>query len=580
MPTQPSAPLETFSFHAAEGPQSPGREVTVRGLRPELASSLEEFNSDEAAARFHLSNLLEPETKQPAFRSVVAPDRPELVPNLRLVDTQELPQTKTRLVRFEQTHGQIPIFGSQAVIELDDQRNYVSAQGAVGKVEGVSPIATISAADALDAIAKFTGSDRSKLDDVVPPELNFFRQPESGEWHLVYYFKRVPAAPAELIEESHGHGLGRSRRLLDPRVDYLVDAHEASVVYYFSSTPLLTPAIPTQCKGMDEEGQVRTFFGGQVAGQFEMRDPFRNIQTHDLALGDLDQAFTPQGTVDVTALGDPIRRSSADFEDTAKAGVSAHVNATKVYDFYKSVLQRDGIDNKGMTLTNVVNCTYPPDEPPPNWHNAVWDHDRMWYGQAPGAGGQLVSLSRLLDVIGHELTHGVTEYSSNLVYRDQSGALNESFSDIFGIIIRNWDPSSEVGGTTATWDWEIGSGVGQNGGPLRDMSDPSKTGDPAHMDDYLHTAADSGGVHTNSNIHNKAAHNLLTASDAAGPIFTPRDVAYLYYLTLVRLTRLATFSDVRTTLINVASTMYAGDQDELTRKLAGIRQAYDAVGIT
>jgi bacillolysin len=174
----------------------------------------------------------------------------------------------------------------------------------------------------------------------------------------------------------------------------------------------------------------------------------------------------------------------------------------------------------------------------------------------------------------------VTAYSSRLVYQDQSGALNESFSDIFGIIIRNWDFGSPDGGTTATWNWEIGSGFGANGGPLRDMSDPSKTGDPAHMDNYLHTVADSGGVHTNSNIHNKAAHNILTAGDAAGPIFTPRDVAYLYYLTLVRLSRLATFSDVRDTLINVASTLYAGNQAELTRKLAAINEAYDAVGIT
>jgi bacillolysin len=572
------AQLEKFSFHAARGDETPRRDETF-SLAPELAGSLAEFNSDEAAARFHLSKLLEPETDEPAFRSVVAPDRPELVPNLRLVDTQELPQTKTRLVRFEQTHGQIPIFGSQAVIELDDKRNYVSAQGAIGKVEGVSPIASISAAEAVDAIAKFTGSDRAGLDDVSPPELNFFKEPESGKWHLVYYFQYVPAAPAEVVEEQYGQGLGGSLGDPDLRFDYLVDAHDATVVYSFSSTPLLTPAIPTQCTGIDEEGQEHTFFGGQVNGQFEMRDPLRNIETHDLKLKALAQAITPQGTVDVAVLGNPISGASANFEATAKAGVSAHVNATRVYDFYRSVLQRDSIDNKGMTLTNVVNCTNPAQETPPSWTNARWSRDRMWYGQIPGADGQLVSLARLLDVIGHELTHGVTAYSSALVYQDQSGALNESFSDIFGIIIRNWDFGSADGGTTATWNWEIGSGFGANGGPLRDMSDPSKTGDPAHMDDYLHTVADSGGVHTNSNIHNKAAHNIFTAGGAAAPIFTPRDVAYLYYLTLVRLSRLATFSDVRATLINVASTLYAGNQAELTRKLAAINQAYDAVGI-
>jgi Zn-dependent metalloprotease len=112
------------------------------------------------------------------------------------------------------------------------------------------------------------------------------------------------------------------------------------------------------------------------------------------------------------------------------------------------------------------------------------------------------------------------------------------------------------------------------------MHDPTRTGDPDHMDDYLHTTRDSGGVHTNSNIHNKAAYNVLTATGpGGGRIFSSRDVATLYYLCLTRLPRLASFADVRSTLLTVASTLWAGDEAERARKVAAIDQAYAAVGI-
>ncbi len=190
------------------------------------------------------------------------------------------------------------------------------------------------------------------------------------------------------------------------------------------------------------------------------------------------------------------------------------------------------------------------------------------------------SFSRFLDVIAHELTHGVTEYTSSLVYQDQSGALNESFSDIFGVIIKNWylvGPDSDVG----SWNWEIGSGLGNGGLPLRDLSNPTRTGDPDHMDQYLVTTQDSGGVHTNSGIPNKAAYNLLTATDDQGQrVFPARDVAILYYLTLSRLNPLATFQKTLQVLLDVAETLYAGDPAERDAKRAHIRQAYEKVGIT
>ena len=115
---------------------------------------------------------------------------------------------------------------------------------------------------------------------------------------------------------------------------------------------------------------------------------------------------------------------------------------------------------------------------------------------------------------------------------------------------------------------------------MRDRATPSRAGDPAHMEGFFHSGFDNGGVPTNSNIHNKAAYNLLTAADETGQrIFPSREVAILYYLTLTRLNATATFSKVRQVLIDVARTFYAGDANKHNRKIAAIQNAYSAVGI-
>jgi bacillolysin/neutral peptidase B len=351
-------------------------------------------------------------------------------------------------------------------------------------------------------------------------------------------------------------------------MNYLVDAHDGQVLFFYSANPTLD--VPSKCNGIDVNGQVQGFWGRNTGSGFEMYDPLRNMRTYDLQLQDLES--TPFPTL-------PVSNSASDWAATNRAAVSAHVNAMRVLDFYKGELKRDGIDGKGMELVSIVNVTLPSEQPPPGWDNAVWWQNRMWYGQRLEAGGQLRSYARFLDVIAHELTHGVTETTSNLVYKNQSGALNESFSDIFGIIIKNWYLHGE-NSDTASWNWELGEGLGGNDLPLRDLSNPNRTGDPAHMKDYLVTSNDHGGVHTNSSIHNKAAYNILTAVDQSGQqIFPAREVAILYYLALTRLPALADFAKVRQVLIDVARIFYSGDANERDRKVTAIGKAYSAVGI-
>ena len=209
----------------------------------------------------------------------------------------------------------------------------------------------------------------------------------------------------------------------------------------------------------------------------------------------------------------------------------------------------------------------------------------MWYGQIT-RDGRLVSLSRYLDVIGHELTHGVIETTSNLVYATQSGALNESFADVAGVIINNWYTAPDRHDVD-TWDWEIGRGLRSDGRPLRDFADPSRTGHPAHMDDFRPLGPgerpdrfnDQGWVHFNSNIHNKAVHNLLTMKKNGARVFSVEDVAVLTYLGMARLAPLATFADALQAVVDVAQTYFGGDPTK-KEKIDAIREAYKLVGIT
>lgn len=193
-----------------------------------------------------------------------------------------------------------------------------------------------------------------------------------------------------------------------------------------------------------------------------------------------------------------------------------------------------------------------------------------------------MSLSVNLDVVGHEMFHGVTDSTARLEYAAQSGALNESYSDIFGIIIANSGNND-----ARTWNWKVGEGLSPDGKPFRDMQDPTLFAQPAHMKDFKVLPntenGDWGGVHTNSGIHNKAAYNILTAVDSANQlVFKPEEAAALFYLALTQqLSRTSQFSDSRRAVVNSARTLFrALPADQLTVRLNAIEGGFSAVGIT
>jgi len=188
------------------------------------------------------------------------------------------------------------------------------------------------------------------------------------------------------------------------------------------------------------------------------------------------------------------------------------------YKLFWDVYHRDSIDDQGMPIQGLVHYGEAYD-------NAFWDGEgHMFFGD--GDGHLLTDTTKGLDVIGHELTHGVTQHEANLTYSGQSGALNESMSDVFGSLVKQYHLKQ----TAAKADWLIGKDiVGPELAPaLRSMKAPGTANQydnqPSDMDHYLQTSADNGGVHTNSGIPNHAFYVIATtlggkAWEAAGNIW-------------------------------------------------------------
>jgi Zn-dependent metalloprotease len=180
------------------------------------------------------------------------------------------------------------------------------------------------------------------------------------------------------------------------------------------------------------------------------------------------------------------------------------------HELFRFAFGRASIDDDDLPLEATVHFGRA-------YENAFWDGERMVFGD--GDGMVFTRMTRSLSVIGHELTHGVTQYSAGLEYRGQSGALNESVSDVFGALVEQ----RTLGQSTAEASWLIGVGIFTDlveGEALRSLKAPGTAYNddvlgtdpqPAHMRDYIDTDDDNGGVHLNSGIPNLAFHTFATA---------------------------------------------------------------------
>lgn len=260
----------------------------------------------------------------------------------------------------------------------------------------------------------------------------------------------------------------------------------------------------------------------------------------------------------------------------SKAGKDVAVNEAytgsgDVYDFYKRIYNRNSINDAGLRLDSTVHYDK-------NYDNAFWDGQQMVYGDGDGVIFQRFTKS--LDVIGHELTHGVTQYEAGLEYLNQPGALNEHMSDVFGSLVKQWKRKQ----TADKADWIIGEGLfakGINGVGIRSMKAPGTAYDdpklgkdpqPAHMKDLYRGKQDNGGVHINSGIPNRA---FYLASEAIGGNAWEKAGRIWYVALRDRIKPKSNFKDAATLIIAVAGELYGANSNEQK----AVQSAWQTVGV-
>ncbi len=273
-----------------------------------------------------------------------------------------------------------------------------------------------------------------------------------------------------------------------------------------------------------------------------------------------------------TTLPGVLVRGEGDPPSTDPAVNEAYDGAGATYDLYEEVYGRNSIDGKGMRIDSSVHYGA-------GYDNAFWNGAQMVYGD--GDGRLFERFTKPVDVIGHELTHGVTAHEANLEYQDQPGALNESFSDVFGSLVKQ----RVLGQTAAQADWIIGEGLFTprvHGVGLRSMKAPGTAYDdpvlgkdpqPANMKDYVSGPEDDGGVHINSGIPN---HAFYLAATAIGGNAWEKAGRIWYDALTNRLRSTSDFADAAKKTAASAADLFGARAAEVK----AVREAWRAVGVT
>lgn len=457
-------------------------------------------------------------------------------------------------VRMFQSLGNVPVFGHELVVHIDREGSIYAVNGKfVPQVEVQTLTPALSAQRAIEIALSDVGPTLYRWDTQLEQML-----PPGKTWR--------PTADLVIYEHNAQFRLAYRTMIAVEEPEpanwvYFIDAMTGEVLYRYNdlkhaSEPERTvPEPPKQ----DAVGKGYSLYRGPLSINtnskwqfFEMVDNIRGLTTYNarnklrlpgLLFRDLDNTW-----------GDGTK------SHPQSAAVDAHAGAADTADYYLNTHGRDSYDDAGAQIISTVHYRR-------NYVNAFWNGEQMVYGDGDGVTSDpLVAL----DVISHELTHAVTEYTANLIYQDQSGALNESISDVFAMMVDRDD-------------FMIGEDCwtpGVPGDALRYMDDPPKGGQPNHMEDYVVTPEDNGGVHTNSGITNFAAY-LATAGGTGklGDVVTGighDKVEQIWYRALsVYMTSSTDFADARLTTIQAATDIYGAASSEVQT----IKDAWTAVGV-
>lgn len=529
--------------------------AAVRGLAagPARLSKL----APEAAALDHLDEALASD----AIKTFVRPKIETAESEFKSIGNEASPLTGSMVVKFRQLFNKIPVYGSLVTVELDKNNACLGINSTLGTPTGVKHVATVSPAQAAATAAKAAGLRASALTQT--PRLHYYFDQHSSKWRLAYIIEDVtttrPRGPGAASEDA-------------PLKDFVVDAHTGKLLAELPRIATMAAAVEVVTDANHKRRRITVEKG--AGGKRALRDLALNVTTYGFG-------FKDPSTQDSLLPG---QLYEAPPDPWPLEAIGAHANGAEVARFLRKVVLRNNIDNRGGEMVSSVNCWDRAEGrvPAKQWKNAYWNGRQMVYGQIKFPDGSFYSVASMLDVVGHEMFHGVTDATSRLEYRTQSGALNESYSDIFGVIIANYSkPQSQ-------WAWQIGVGFDGPGTALRDLSDPTLHDQPKHMRDYrtatppfTYTRNDYGWVHDNSGIHNFAAYKIMTAKRGGKFLFTKRDIAAMFFIALtLQLSRTSQFSDSRRAVVQAARSLFrANTPAALAAKVKAVEDGFSAAGI-
>lgn len=482
--------------------------------------------------------------------------------------------------RLKQVWKGIEIFGAEVLLHEKDGKFFLMNGRfyPTPNIENTSPVINEEEAIELAKLdiarsenVKVLSNIEKKLANYDGPEVQlviYYVEGKPGNEKLAWSVKLMPNIVSNyqyFIDAQTGEVLHKFNKICKIAGPH----YHTKIEHLNTSCSLLPPPDgPATANAVDLHGNVQTINTYEQSNQFYLIDASRAMfnplqsQIPDDPVGVII-TLNALNTSPVNNNFEVAQITSSDNTWNDMKAVSAHYNAGKAYEYYKNTFGRESINGEGGNIISIINVV---EENGIQMDNAFWSGLAMFYGN--GNIGFIAPLCKSLDVAGHEMTHGVIETTANLIYQDESGALNESFADIFGVMIDRDD-------------WRVGEDVVNTilfpSGALRDISNPHNGGtslsdlgwQPAHYSEKYTGPEDNGGVHINSGIVNKAF--FLFASD---PSVGKDKAEQVYYRALTQyLFSSSQFVDCRLAVVQSANDLFG------SAVAAVAESAFDAVGI-
>ena len=459
--------------------------------------------------------------------------------NFKLVDTHRDRHGFTHY-RYKQTHHQLEV--EDGVYYIHVKNNFVVSVNGEFYPSVNYPVITSSYTDLqLTNIAKQSIKNNENLwnDQILDRPVRVIVKNKSGKYRVAYKTDIYSIAPLVrkfvYIDANTGQIIKEKNRI-----------HHNDVVG--TATTMYSGVQPITADLFGSSYRLREIARGNGINTFDLNNSNSYASAVDFTDADNDWTST-------------VNQDNAAFD--------AHYGAEQTYDYFFNTFGLNSYDNSGAIINSYVHYNT-------NYVNAFWDGTQMTYGDGDGSS---YSPLTCLDIVGHEITHAVTEHSAGLIYSYESGALNESFSDIFGVTI---DFNSNPG----TANYLMGDEISTTGTPFRSMSNPNAYNDPdTYAGTYWHTASsDNGGVHTNSGVQNYWYYLLVnggTGTNDIGNSFSVNgqgftSAAAIAYRNLTTyLTPSSQYADARFYAIQSAIDLYGNCSPEVI----ATTNAWHAVGV-